>query len=577
MVDNSNSYKDRVSRLISWGHWFMLANILLAMVVALRYVFAVDSDLSFTAVIYLIASWIGHFGLLGIIAYIIILFPLTFVFPSSTAMRALGAFIATGAIVTLLIDGSVFGNYQLHLNLLAFDLEGFSLNKSIGWASISLFILAILSIELTIANMIWKRLSIIREWDVGNKITLFFGIAFLAGHLIHIWADAVNYRPVLAYDKIFPLSHQSTARGLLKKYGLLDEKERSEFVHSSAPRTIKYPINPLQCNLPTAQNLLFISIARINQTHLTPELMPNLYRFAQDNIQALNHITTSLNAQDIEFTIKTGLPANYRNIFEQEKLASPLISLTNERVRKRFGASDTERLTPSYNAAAFDQSNLNQLTQWISEHNGKPYIADLTLFSSQDLSVPDGFTSSYNHPDQQMRPADRLLATQYFKAITYTDTLLGHLLSTLDLSNTTVVITGNRGNDLHAIYQQSEAYSAVNLRVPLVVAMPNTPPQIITKQTSHYDILPTLLRHHFRCGNPESDSSIGYDLLSTQSSPLLYIGAAKDFALYQNNGIAQIDRQGNFRFFTSDYQPNKDGKLAFQQLIELKANINRFK
>ena len=24
MVDNSNSYKDRVSRLISWGHWFML-------------------------------------------------------------------------------------------------------------------------------------------------------------------------------------------------------------------------------------------------------------------------------------------------------------------------------------------------------------------------------------------------------------------------------------------------------------------------------------------------------------------------------------------------------------------------
>ena len=123
MVDNSNSYKDRVSRLISWGHWFMFANILLAMLMATRYIFATEGQVTFISVIFVISTWIGHFGLLGIISYIVVLFPLTFLAPYSKILRGLAALIGTIIIVALLIDGSVYQNYQLHFNLLAFDLE----------------------------------------------------------------------------------------------------------------------------------------------------------------------------------------------------------------------------------------------------------------------------------------------------------------------------------------------------------------------------------------------------------------------------------------------------------------------
>ena len=156
MLDAGNSYKDRVSRLISWGHWFLVANIILAMAMSVRYIFAKDIDDTFISVVYLALTLVGHLGLLGIVSYIIVLFPLTFVFPSSKAMRAIGAVAATTAIIALLIDGSVYQNYQLHLNLLVFDLSGFSLDKSIGWGTISLFLLAMLTVELTcmIATMI---------------------------------------------------------------------------------------------------------------------------------------------------------------------------------------------------------------------------------------------------------------------------------------------------------------------------------------------------------------------------------------------------------------------------------------
>jgi len=577
MVDNSNSYKDRVSRLISWGHWFMLANIVLAMVMALRYVFAVDSDLTFIAVFYIVTTWIGHFGLLGILAYIIILFPLTFIFPSSKIMRALGAGIATIAIVSLLVDGSVFGNYQLHLNLLAFDLEGFNLNNSIGWTSIGLFLLALLLVELTIANMVWKRLAIIRQWDIGNKITLFFGAAFLLSHLLHIWADATVYRPVLAFDRIFPLSHQSTARSFIKKQGWINDSHQNQLSLSAAPQSIHYPLNALQCHAPTTQNMLFISIAHINREHISSRYMPNLAMFAANSIYATNHITTSLVAKDIEFTLATGLPANYRAVFERNKLMSPLHTLTNGYNKKQFEPSVDQRQHADYDAAINDNYNVQQLIQWIGSNQGTAYLADITLYASQSLSAPDGFNPELALANTLQHPADKLLAKQYLRAVAYTDKLLGELFAQLDLSNTTVVVTGNRGNDLNAIYQQSDAYSAVNLAVPLIISMPNTASQKITKQTSHYDVLPTLLRHHFHCGNPAADTGIGYDVLSTQTNTLFYIGASEHFALYQENGIAEIDRQGNFRFFTTEYKKDLNGKLSFQQLIDLKANINRFK
>lgn len=575
MVDNSNSYKDRVSRLISWGHWFMFANILLAMLMAVRYIFAADGQATLISVIYVMATWVGHFGLLGIICYVVVLFPLTFVFPNSHILRGAGAVLATLAIVALLIDGSVYQNYQLHFNLFAFDLDGFNLNNTIGWSSISLFLIALLVVELTIANLIWKRLHIIRQWDVGQKITSVFGVMFLLGHLMHIWADAVIYRPVLTFDQMFPFSHESTARSFIKRQGWLDDQHEAALTINKSAKAVNYPLAPLMCQ-PTDNNLLIVTIARVNQDLVTKEIMPNLYQLTQQGLSANNHITTALYDADASFGFETGLPAIYKPAFNQQKLSSPLIELTNSSLRKTFGAHQDS--LNDKDALAVDSKNIDELIQWMEQARTTPYFGNLTLYASQQLSIGNNPLLNFKTSQLQKSSApQRVLAAQYINSLHYTDALLGKLLTHIDLSKTTLVITGLRGNDLNRLYNQTSSdYSQVNVSVPLVIVGPQFPALTVNKPTSHYDVLPTLLNSHFQCGNPASDVSVGYDLKSTQHSDMFYLGDAQGFALYKNGNSTQIDRQGQYRFFDKDYIRQDSGKLSFQSLIDLMANIERF-
>ena len=575
MVDNSNSYKDRVSRLISWGHWFMFANILLAMLMAVRYIFAADGQATFISVFYVLMTWVGHFGLLGIICYVLVLFPLTFVFPYSHILRGVGAVLATLSIVALLIDGSVYQNYQLHFNLFAFDLDGFNLNNTIGWSSISLFLIALLVVELTIANLIWKRLHIIRQWDIGNKVTAFFGAMFLLSHVVHIWADATIYRPVLSFDRMFPFAHQSTARSFIKRQGWLDETHQKDLMINKSAKSVVYPLSPLQCHA-TDTNLLIITIARVNEDLVTQQIMPNLAMLSSQGLSAQNHITNSLGDDDANFGFETGLPAIYRPAFTTQKLSSPLIELTNQSIRKRFGVHIDQ--LPQEDALTVDKGNVASLSQWISEQRGAPYFANITLYASQELSIGTNALLNFDHALTQTSSApQRVLATQYVNSLHYTDKLIGELLKAVDLTTTTVVVTGHRGNDLTRLYNQSSSdYSQVNLKVPLVIVGPNFETQKVNKATSHYDVLPTLLKSHFKCGNPASDVSVGYDIKSTQKSDMFYLGNAHYFSLYKDGNNTQIDRQGQYRFFDKHYIRQDDGKLSFQSLVDLMANIERF-
>jgi len=577
MVDNTNSYKDRVSRLISWGHWFMFANIMLAMLMATRYIFSGQGEVTFTSLVYVVSSWFGHFGLLGIIAYIAVIFPLTFLIPYSKILRGLTAVIATIIIVVLLIDGSVYQNYQLHFNILAFDLQGFNLNDSIGWSSIVLFLVALLIVELTIANLIWKRLQVIRQWNIGNRVAYSFVGMFILSQIIHIWADAVIYRPVLAFDRMFPFSHQSTARSLIKKYGWIDHDEhRSQMVLNSSAKSVQYPLNPLQCNVDNNKNLLIVTIDTANSALMTPDIMPNLFKLSQQGITATQHITSSLKVIDAQFGLHTGIPAIYRPAFEKQKLSTPLIELTSQSQRKSFGTESIELET--VDSALLDKTNIDALIDWINTNKNNQYYGDITLYASQQLSTGNQPLLSFDNAIKSHKSApQRILAKQYINAIHYTDQLLGKLIENIDFNTTTLVVTANRGEDLNTIYKQSSSiYSQVNLHVPMVIAGPQIPSLEVTKATSHYDLLPTLLNSHFNCGNPSSDISIGYSLMSTQTSEMFYLGDAKSFSLYQDGYITEIDRQGDYRFFNKNYIRQSNGKLSFQSLIDLMTNIQRF-
>ncbi len=62
MVTNRQQYREKVSQMISWGHWFALFNILLSLGLGSRYLFIADWPASLAGRIYALVSWLGHFS-----------------------------------------------------------------------------------------------------------------------------------------------------------------------------------------------------------------------------------------------------------------------------------------------------------------------------------------------------------------------------------------------------------------------------------------------------------------------------------------------------------------------------------
>jgi membrane-anchored protein YejM (alkaline phosphatase superfamily) len=60
MVTHRQRYREKVSQMVSWGHWFALFNILLAMVVGSRYLFVADWPTTLAGRIYSYLSVVGH-------------------------------------------------------------------------------------------------------------------------------------------------------------------------------------------------------------------------------------------------------------------------------------------------------------------------------------------------------------------------------------------------------------------------------------------------------------------------------------------------------------------------------------
>ena len=57
------------------GHWFSFFNIILAMLIATRYLVPSAGRRPRFGVTYLIISWIGHFSFLSFVTYLLTIFP----------------------------------------------------------------------------------------------------------------------------------------------------------------------------------------------------------------------------------------------------------------------------------------------------------------------------------------------------------------------------------------------------------------------------------------------------------------------------------------------------------------------
>lgn len=590
MVTNRQRYREKVSQMISWGHWFALFNILLALGLGSRYLFVTDWPASLLGRVYALVSLLGHFSFIVFAGYLLVIFPLTFVVMSQRLLRFISAALATAETTLLLVDSEVFSHFHLHLNPVVWDLvvNPDQSELSRDWQLMFICVPVIFLVEMLFGTWSWQKLRSLNRRRFGKPLAALFISAFFASHLIYIWADANFYRPITMQRANLPLSYPMTARKFLEKHGLLDQQEyERRLVQQGNPEAVavEYPLSDLSySDKGSDYNLLMIVVDGIRAKDVAQD-MPALTRFAQENVRFSDHYSSGNHADTGLFGLFYGISPTYLDSVLAGRKPSALINALGDQGYQLglfssdgFNASlyrqalltDFSLPTP---APQSDAQTTQQWQRWLTDQGDKePWFSYINFSGAEPVEG-----------DKTPAPADFI--QRYRTGAQDVDAQIAQVLDTLKqrglLDKTVVVITAEHGVEFNdsgkGQWGAGTVFNQAQLQVPLVIHWPGTPAQTINKLTGHNDVMRTLMQRLLHVKTTPKDYSQGEDLFTAQRrNNWIATGDNNQLVITTPTQTLMLDNSGNYRVYDQNGEEIKDEKPQLALLLQVLTDVKRF-
>ncbi len=567
--------------MVSWGHWFALFNMLLAMVLGSRYLFVADWPTTLAGRIFSYISLVGHFSFLVFSTYLLILFPLTFIVMSQRLMRFLSAILATAGMTLLIIDSEVFTRFHLHLNPVVWELviNPDQNETARDWQLMFISVPVILLVEMLFATWSWQKLrSLTRRRHYARPVAWFFFASFIASHVMYIWADANFYRPITMQRANLPLSYPMTARRFLEKHGLLDAQDyQRRLVEQGDPEavTVQYPLSELRYrDMGAGQNVLLITVDGLNYSRFEQQ-MPSLARFANDNVNFTQHMSAGNTADSGIFGLFYGISPGYMDGVLAARVPAALISALNQQGYQLGLFSSDGFESPIYRQALLSDFSLPPGKSQDDTQTASQWINWLTN-NAQDETRWFSWVSFNGTNVSNAQASDR----QYGRAAAQVDEQIGRVLDALrdsgKLKNTVVIITAGHGVPLSG-QKNSFNWSRAQLQVPLVIHWPGTPAQRIDLLTDHKDVMTTLMQRLLHVGTPANEYSQGQDLFSANRRHNWVTAAdSSTLAITTPTITVVLDHNGHYKTWTAEGDRIRDQKAQLSLLLQVLTEEKRF-
>ncbi|WP_086983649.1 DUF3413 domain-containing protein [Vibrio aphrogenes] len=600
MVDSGNSYGERVSRLVSWGHWFAFFNIIIAMLIGTSFITQSPWPETILGQAYLLISWVGHFSFLVFGLYILILFPLTFIIPSRKLLRLFSVCFATICLTLLILDSQAYERLHLHLNPVVWELllskEKTAFNAE--WQYLFAAVPVIFLLQIAISEWIWKKQRKLSRKQIGKPATIIFFLCFISSHLIYIWADAFFYSPITNQRANFPLSYPMTAKSFMEKHGLLDKDEYLERLEKNgkSSEVVNYPLEPLKFEgRGKKYNVLIVMIDNLRSDMLTQATMPTTFDFAKNNQNFVNHYSASNNIYGV-FGLFYGLPSNYAASIKTQDTPPLFISTMNNRDYSMSAFSGDQFNNAKFYDEIFapiditklsnrqtenDQETISEWQQWLSASTNKPWFSYIELsevdkFEDNPTILPQFDTGS-------KKASDKLLA-QYQSAAFTADQKVAQILNELEIKelydNTIVIVTSNHGTEFNETKSNSWGsntnFSRYQLQVPMVIHWPGKAPELFQHKTSHLDLSATLMQDLFQSSSNPYDFGSGKNLFNSTPRPWILAGDSDDIALITDDTTTVVDKFGNYKVYDQNYKRSEDIKPKLSIVLQGLSELKRF-
>ncbi|MBB8762027.1 cardiolipin transport protein PbgA [Escherichia coli] len=583
MVTHRQRYREKVSQMVSWGHWFALFNILLSLVIGSRYLFIADWPTTLAGRIYSYVSIIGHFSFLVFATYLLILFPLTFIVGSQRLMRFLSVILATAGMTLLLIDSEVFTRFHLHLNPIVWQLviNPDENEMARDWQLMFISVPVILLLELVFATWSWQKLrSLTRRRRFARPLAAFLFITFIASHVVYIWADANFYRPITMQRANLPLSYPMTARRFLEKHGLLDAQEyQRRLIEQGNPDavSVQYPLSELRYrDMGTGQNVLLITVDGLNYSRFEKQ-MPALAGFAEQNISFTRHMSSGNNTDNGIFGLFYGISPSYMDGILSTRTPAALITALNQQGYQLGLFSSDGFTSPLYRQALLSDFSMPSVRTQSDEQTATQWINWLGRYAQEDNRWFSWVSFNGTNIDDSNQQA---FARKYSRAAGNVDDQINRVLNALrdsgKLDNTVVIITAGRGIPLSE-EEETFDWSHGHLQVPLVIHWPGTPAQRINALTDHTDLMTTLMQRLLHVSTPASEYSQGQDLFNPQRRHYWVTAADNDtLAITTPKKTLVLNNNGKYRTYNLRGERVKDEKPQLSLLLQVLTDEKRF-
>lgn len=323
MIYSESPKRKLITEHVSWGHWFALANIVMAICISSVYLFSTpidDTPLSFT---YVLITWLGHISFMTFLGFIVLILPLCYKITHTRWLKLASSVIAAIGLALLAFDALLYNKTGFHISFSSAELlksEAQGTMRGFGWLQwfylILLFVMWLM-LQLVIANGIHNRLHRLQNYRFSPVLITGFVVCFIGSHALHIWADARLYTPILKQDNMFPLSYPATAKTLMARYGLLDletRRTREGLQYNSERERFSYPPRPVYCSVDNSRKA--VVLASLEPTE----------RNSFDGLHANNfHLNLVDNQSEFMQQLIFGIPTNLLNLTSSAPLAKELL------------------------------------------------------------------------------------------------------------------------------------------------------------------------------------------------------------------------------------------------------------
>ena len=270
--------------------------------------------------------------------------PVILLCPRPRVVVPLGVALGAAGAGLLMLDSLVFAENRYHLNALTFMLLAPQ-----TWGFLALYVAVGVAIEAMLASWVWQRTAQPPGRRIGRYLAVGLAACFVAGHLVHAWAEARSDVRVTAFTRYLPLYYPPEVIKLQVRLGLVDRTQArargvAAAVDGPPAGELRYPLAPLRCEFRAPPlNVLLVVIDAMRPDALTEASAPRLAAFARGAIQFDQHWSGGNSSRAGMFSLFYSLPATYWDAFAQAGPAAgadgplPSVRLPARAVRQLAG------------------------------------------------------------------------------------------------------------------------------------------------------------------------------------------------------------------------------------------------